>query len=282
MGTIIFRTFFTAWLAVTLTFIALRALPGDAIEDPMRRAGLPQEAIQARRDALGLNDSLPYQYLSYWGDLLQGDLGQSLVTNENITDMIAVRLAPTAALALTALLVATLLGLLLGSVQAWGLSSVMTTLALATPVYWTSTIAISVFSNQRDSLILPALILGFHASGAIARVVKTALSEAYQQPFIQTARAKGLPPEMIFEHAFRVGILPFFSITALQAGFLLGGTIITEIIFTRRGIGRLLYQSVLDNDYPVVQAIVLLSAITYATTRLIADLLARLADPRQR
>lgn len=305
------RLLFTAWLAVTLSFIALRVIPGDAVETQLRITATSEENIAARRAALGLDKPLPVQYLRYTADLLRGDLGQSLTTREAVTDMIRVRLAPTLSLALLALLTAITLGLLLGTLpvlhqlmehstllfRAAGMvgffSTALTTLALAAPVYWTATLAIYLISNQLallpsggaegvKSLILPAVILGFHVSGAIARVVEASLCESLSQPFVQTARAKGLPVELVFEHALRVGLLPVFSITALQAGFLLGGTVIIEMIFTRRGLGSLMIQAVQEQDYPVVQGLVLFSALVYALTRGLADFLRHLADPRLR
>jgi ABC-type dipeptide/oligopeptide/nickel transport system permease component len=305
------RLLFTAWLAVTLSFIALRVIPGDAVETQLRITATPEENIAARRAALGLDKPLPVQYLRYTADLLRGDLGQSLTTREAVTDMIWVRLAPTFSLALLTLLTAIALGLLLGTLpvlrqlmendtllfRAAGIagffSTALTTLALAAPVYWTATLAIYLISNQLSllpsggadgikSLILPAMILGFHVSGAIARVVEASLRESLSQPFVQTARAKGLPVELVFEHALRVGLLPVFTITALQAGFLLGGTVIIEMIFTRRGLGSLMIQAVQEQDYPVVQGLVLFSALVYAVTRGLADFLRHLADPRLR
>lgn len=301
----------SAWLAVTLSFVALRVIPGDAVETQLRITGTSEQDIAARRTALGLDKPLYEQYFSYMAGLLRGDLGQSLTTREDVTDMIRERLSPTFSLALLALLTAVLLGLLLGTLpvlnqlaehntflyRAAGIlgtgSKLFTTFALAAPVYWTATLVIYFFSNQLAvlpsggtegvrSLFLPALILGFHVSGAIARVVETSLHDTLRQPFIQTARAKGMPFEVIFEHALRVGLLPVFTITALQAGFLLGGTVIIEIIFTRRGLGSLMIQAVQDQDYPVVQGLTLMSALVYAVTRGLADILRHLADPRLR
>lgn len=301
----------TAWLAVTLSFIALRVLPGDGITAQLRLSGVPQSEIASRRAALGFDDPLYVQYGRYWINLAQGDLGQSLNTQENVTQMIRARLAPTFSLALVALLIAVTFGLVLGCVPTLtefvaqgtfffhyvrflrGASIALTTFALAAPAYWTATLAIFILTHQLailpsggtqniKSLILPALVLGFHVSGAIARVTEASLREVLTQPFIQTARAKGMPFEVVLEHALRVAMLPVFTVTALQAGFLLGGTVIIEIIFTRRGLGSLMIQAVQEQDYPLVQGLVLLSALVYAVTRALAEFLRWLADPRLR
>jgi len=303
------RIIFTAWLAVTLVFFALRILPGDAIETQLRATATSPQDIARRRAALGLDQPILIQYGRYLADLGHGDLGDSLISRESVNQMIAARLIPTFSLAITALMLAIGFGLLLGMIAVLddlytdhraaptliallrGISTGITTLALATPAYWTATLIIFAISTRLKwlpsggnqsmiSLILPALVLGFHTSGAIARITETSLRQTLHQPFIQTARAKGLPPLIVFEHALRVGILPVFNVIALQAGFLLSGTVLIEVIFTRRGLGSLLYQAVLDQDYPVVQGLVLVSAIVYAATRLAADLCLTLADPR--
>lgn len=302
------RWLLTGWLAVTLVFLALRVLPGDAIETQLRITGTSTADIARRRTALGLDDPLWVQYGRYWLALGQGDLGNSLITREPVREMIAVRLPSTLLLALTALSIAVTGGVMTGTLatirssqenRSWLLrpleifSSGIMALALAMPVYWSATLLIFLLSNQLAwlpaggneglaSLILPALVLGFSTSGAIARVTQTALRSLADQPFVQTARAKGLPPDLVFEHLFRAALPPILSITGLQAGFLLSGTLIVEVIFTRRGLGSLMVQSVLNQDYPVVQGSVLLSAFSYALTRGLANWARRWSDPRLR
>jgi ABC-type dipeptide/oligopeptide/nickel transport system permease component len=167
-------------------------------------------------------------------------------------------------------------------------------LAISVPLYWTGTLAIFVFSaglkwlpSSGDGdlryLILPVGVLAFHTSGAIARVVQTGISETLTADFVRTARAKGLPTNMIlYRHVLRVSLLPVVTVMGLQAGFLLGGTIVTEILFLRVGLGRLLLDATLRRDYPVVQAVVLLSAIIYLVITTMMDGLYRWLDPRIR
>jgi peptide/nickel transport system permease protein len=129
-------------------------------------------------------------------------------------------------------------------------------------------------------LILPACTLGFHTGGSIAHVLSFNLRDTYRQYFMLTARAKGLPPADQLDHALRVALVPTLSILALQAGFLLSGTVIIEVMFVRRGLGSLLYQSVLDRDYPIVQALAIFGAIIYLLVNAASNLARRLLDPR--
>ncbi len=290
----------STWLALTLTFCALRALPSDAIEARLRASGASPAQVAAGRTAFGLDDPLPVQYANYLVGLPRGDLGISLVTREPVTRMILARLGPTLALSLSALIIATLSGIVLGTMavsrSAWGmLAEGLIALGLAAPVYWTATLLIYLAAHPlagwglpsggtrgAASVILPALALGFSIGGGIARQTAGALQTQAREAFIQTARAKGLAITGVYGHRLRAAAPAIISIVALQAGFLLSGAVIIEIIFTRRGLGSLLYQAVLDQDYPVVQGLVLLAALVYALLRLAGQSLMQLADPRLR
>jgi len=289
-----------AWLALTLAFVALRALPGDAVDATLTHAGTPPDALDARRAELGLNDPLWRQYLDYAAGVLRGDLGESLLSGQPVTELIAQNWGPTATLAAAALLLAAALGLALGVLAGTGaprslglLAQGAASLALATPVYWTATLAIYVFTVRLGvlpgvggggarHLILPAAVLGFHAAGSIAQVTASSVRASYRQDFVRTARAKGLPEPDVLDHVLRVGLLPVIAVVALQFGFLLGGTVITETIFVRRGLGRLLLDAVDARDYPVIQGLVALAALSYSLINALADVLFALADPRVR
>lgn len=287
------------WLALTLTFILLRLIPGDAISASLTASGTSQTEIERQRAAFGLDDSLSAQYARYWLDLLRGDFGVSLVTRERVSSMISARLSPTLSLALASFGIMSLFGLVFGSLAVLPnrlgriLGESLTAFALAAPSYWTATLIIYLFaqrltalglpsggSDGLKSLILPALVLGFHSSGGLARVVSAALQDNLYAPYTQTARALGLSAWRVYVWALRASLPPILSMMALQAGFLLGGTVIIEIIFTRRGLGSLLHQAVLNADYPVVQALVLLGALAYSLTRALGALAIRQADPR--
>ena len=288
----------TVWGAATLAFFALAVLPGDAIESQLTQNGADSALIQERRAALGLTDPVIVRYLRFVAHVAQGDLGSSLLSGEPVRDAIVRSLGPTVQLALSALVIGSSFGILLGVVTAResGLlafgARVITALALSTPIYWTGTIAIYVFTarlgllpsagaGRFSQLILPATILGFHTAAAIARVVQANVRDIAAAPYVRTARAKGLGElRILLAHVLRVALLPVIGIIALQAGFLLNGTVITESLFVRPGVGRLLLEATVQQDYPVVLGVVILAALVYTGVNAAADLVYQLLDPR--
>ncbi|NDJ84423.1 MAG: ABC transporter permease [Chloroflexi bacterium] len=292
------RSVLVLWVALTLVFLALRVLPGDAVSGTLIEASATD--IRARREQLGLDDPYAEQYLRYLSNLLQGDLGYSLITSERVSDMIGARLLPTLSLGLASFGVAIALGLLLGlgnglNGPVWlsAATGFFITISQAIPFYVTALLAIHLISVQLDwlpasgsqtpsHLILPALTLGFHTAGAIARVLSANLQDTYRQPYILAARAKGLAPIDLLDHALRIAILPTLGVVAIQAGFILGGSVILEVLFVRRGLGTLLYQSVLNRDYPVVQALTLLGALLYLLANGTSSVARYTLDPRLR
>ena len=286
------------WLAATIAFIALQVLPGDAILSQLTQSGATSEVIFARRAALGLTDPIWLRYIRFLTQALQGDLGQSLLSGEPVTQAIARNLGPTLTLAGAALAVASIAGVVLGVVGALDFpiisaaARIVVDIALSAPIYWTGTLAIFLFTAQLgllpsagagrlSQLILPVTVLGFHTSGAIARVAQANMRMVFEADFIRTARAKGLHEyRVILRHGLRAGLPPVIGVIALQAGFLLSGTVITESLFVRPGIGRLLLDATAQQDYPIVQGVVIWSAMVYAGLGLAADMLYRLLDPR--
>jgi peptide/nickel transport system permease protein len=290
------RLFLTIWLAGTLAFFALHILPGDAVEGLLVRNGATPEAVEQRRAALGLTAPLLQQYARFFLNMLKGDLGVSLVDGQPVGELIVQRFLPTMSLALSAMIIAVVLGLTLGLAGAvqmgWGISSaarLVIDLAIGVPIYWSATVALVVFtalsfsSKWSEPILaaLPIVVLGFHTSGAVARSVFVNVKTVQEADFVQTARAKGLPEAYILRlHILRVAMLPVISVIALQSGYLLGGAIFTESIFVRPGIGLLLLDRALLQDYPVVQGIVVLGALLYSALTACADLLQRWLDPR--
>lgn len=285
------------WLAVTLAFFALRILPGDAIQAQLVQSGVSKEIIEQQRAEQGLLDPPIIQYVRFMMGLVKGDMGFSLLSREPVSSMILRNLLPTAALAIGTLIVSTLLGITLGIVAALptSLSSVAQftiSLSLSTPIYYTGTLAITIFSVQLgllpsagagsiSHLILPVSILGFHSAGAIGRVTRANIRDTARAEFVRTARAKGIhETQILLQHILRVSLLPVVQLIALQAGFLLSGTVITESLFVRPGIGRLLLEATIQQDYPVVQGVIILSAIAYTLLNTVADILHGLLDPR--
>lgn len=286
-------------VAVTLVFGAMRLLPGDAISTTLEQSSASQSDIQAQRDALCLSCPMHVQYINYLGDLLQGDLGFSLRYQQPVMSLIRQNLPATLALSMSAfavaLLVGTVLGIIYGASNGWlyNLSESIIIFTQAVPVYVLGVLGIYLFSVYLDilpavgsttpaHLILPASALGFQIGGTIARVLGENLRANLTAPFMLTARAKGLPPIDQLDHAIRLAILPVLNVLALQIGFLMSGTVIMEYLFVRQGLGKLLYTAVLNRDYPLVQALVLLSALVYLIANNIAQILQYLIDPRLR
>jgi len=287
---------FTVWSALTLAFFLLRLLPGDAISAQMDLGGASLTEIAQVRADMGLDDPPLAQYIRYIGGVVRGDFGYSLVRLLPITDLIAPRLLPTAILAIFAMSLAVLWGIGIGIIATrrgfWGMMGrgVMS-LSLATPLYWTGTLAITALSatipysgvDNWQAWLLPIMVLAFHGMGGIARVAYANIIAVQSLTFVAVAQSKGLHPRTILRrHVLRVALLPVLPVISTQFGLLLGGTVITESLFVRVGIGRLLLDSVIAQDYPVVQAIVALSALIVAGLSLITDFLSTLLDPRLR
>ena len=281
----------TLWLAATLAFFALRVLPGDAIQAELQSSGASAQTIAERRAALGLDDPLLAQYGRFLLGITRGDLGVSLLDGRPVSEIIGQQIPPTLTLALSALVVASFGGIALGTLAALGspLARLILTLSLTTPLYWTGTLVIYIFAVRLDwlptsganNVILPAAVLGFHSAGAVGQVVRANVRDMLGQDFVRTARAKGLrESRVIVRHVLRTALLPVVSVIALQAGFLLGGVVITESLFVRPGLGRVLLDATLRQDYPVVQGAVVVGALTYTLVNALADVTSRLLDPR--
>ncbi len=292
------------WAAATLTFFAIHLASGDPATAQLAQSGASAAAIAERRAALGLDDPLETQYARYLRGLLQGDLGRSWHSNRPVNHIIAEAALPTAALTLVATGVSLLAGLILGTVaalarqQRWAwldtTCMVLALTGLSTPVAFSGLVAILIFSLSLGwlpatgqgglrHLILPALVLGWAGSGSLARLTRDRLLDVLDQLFITAARARGIPPLRILRrHAARVALPDVLTMLALQVGFLLAGTVITESVFARRGLGRVAVEAVMAQDLPVVQGVVLLAALVYSLCNVTADTIRSWLDPRLR
>lgn len=246
--------------------------------------------------ATGVTRSVVVAILAVLRRLLQGNLGVSLITGQLVSEMIIQRLPPTLELAFSAGILGSVLGVLGGVGAAvklpYGLSwvaKINLSLALSVPIYWSGTMALLVVSYalptgsgaEISRFVLPVLVLAFHMSGAVGQMVSANIRLAMDMDFVRTAHAKGLRPVIIlWRHVLRLGLLPTITVIGLQIGFLLGGAVIIESLFVRAGLGRLLLESTLQQDYPVVQGIVVLAAVVYAVFLSTCEALYRLIDPR--
>jgi ABC-type dipeptide/oligopeptide/nickel transport system permease component len=282
------------WAAATIAFFALAVLPGDAITNQLTQSGVDAAIITERREALGLNEPVAIRYLRFLLNAVQGNLGHSLLSGEPVAEAIWRNMGPTLTLAASALLAACTIGIVSGIVAAlhmpvvsWASRSLIN-LSLSMPIYWTGTIVIYMFTvrlsisaGQWSQVLLPAAVLGFHTAGAIGRATQGSVRDVLKMDFVRTARAKGLPERRVIStHVLRAALPPVLGVIALQAGFLLSGTVITETLFVRPGLGRLLLDAVIQQDYPIVLGVVVLSATIYVSVRMIADTAMRVFDPR--
>ena len=296
------RLLHTALVAVgvvTLVFVALRLsgdpaasmLPGDASVDELRDL----------RHALGLDRSVPVQYVAFLRDAVRGDFGESIRHQQPAFGLVLERLPATLELAFAALVLAVVVALPLGIVAALHRGRVVDVVAMgfavvgqATPYFWMGIMLILVVSVELAwlptsgrgdwrHLILPAVTLGTHFAAAIARLTRTAMLEVLGQQFVTTARAKGLGERrVVLAHALKNAAVPVVTLVGLQFGTLLGGAVVTETIFAWPGVGRLAVQSIFVRDYPVVQAGVLVLALVFVALNLLVDLLYGALDPRIR
>ncbi|MFM9836437.1 MAG: nickel ABC transporter permease [Methylophilaceae bacterium] len=283
-----------------LTFLLIHLVPGDPVEVMLGESASMADRAQLREN-LGLNQPLITQFGVYLSKLAHGDLGNSIHSQAPILDMLKQRYPATVQLAVVALLIGLFIGVPLGVFAAlkaghWQ-DFVVTIISVrfsAMPAFWLGPMLMLLFAvwlgwlpvsgmDTADSIVLPALTLGFGLSAILTRMTRTSLLEVLNDDFIRTARAKGLSEKsVIVRHALRAALLPIITIVGLQMGSLLAGTVITETIFSWDGVGRLLVESIEKRDYPVTQACVLVVALSYVLVNLVTDVLYRLADPRVR
>ena len=289
------------WLAVTLTFFAIQLVPGDPVQAALSQSTATQDVLEQRRAQLGLDRPVLVQYGSYILGIAHADFGVSWSAGQPVAFLIGQQLRPTVSLALAGTLIAFGTGMALGLAASIGQEGFLGDLArsaagilLSFPVMFSGMLVIGAFAVQVHlfpatgqgtlrHLVLPAVVVGLSGSGSIARTVEAGIADMLDEPFIKMAIAKGLRrTQVLVRHALRVGLLPTLDALALQVGFLLGGAVITEAVFARQGVGRLLLQAVLDKDLPLVQAIVILSVLVYAILNLFADVVHAILDPRLR
>lgn len=281
-----------------LVFAIVRLIPGDpatAIAGPQATdAFIAQIAEQYH-----LNEPLYVQFGLFLRDLLVGDLGDSTFSRRPVMVELAERFPRTIQLTLAAMAVAMAIGIPAGIMSARrrnsifdNLSMIVALLGVAAPVFWLALMLQLLFSvrlgwlpttgtGSPAHLVLPAITLGMSTAGLIARVTRSSMLEVLRMEYVQTARAKGLAErDVIYGHALKNAMIPVVTVVGLQFGILLGGAVLTESVFAWPGVGRLLVDSILSRDYPVVQGTVLVLAATFVVINLIVDLLYAVLDPR--
>ena len=302
-GFLLSRLFSAALVVAGVTcivFFLIHLVPGDPVEVMLGEAAQPADR-EALREALGLNQPLLVQLGGFFGDLLRLDLGASLYSKQPIIDMLAERIPATAELAVAGLIVAMVIALPLGVIAALRHDTLWDTAAMgfslggiSIPNFWMGPLLILVFSlwlgwlpvSGREgpaSLVLPALTLGTAMAAILSRMVRATLLEVLGSDYIRTARAKGLTERsVVFGHALRNAFLPIVTLLGLQLGTLLGGAVITEIVFSWPGLGQLTIEAIHRRDYPVLQICVLLISLSYVVVNTLTDMAYSWLDPRVR
>lgn len=285
------------WGVVTAVFFALR-LSGDPAR-LLAPQGATEAAIEGLRHTLGLDVPVWQQYLNFLAGLAHGNVGYSYVQHESALLLIAQRLPYTAQLAIVALLLSAIFGVGAGMIMAlsrgkWGERILMPIVLVgqAMPAFWTGILLILIFSvtfrllpstgyNGPISLILPAITLASLSAATIARVTRGAVLEQLSRDYVRTARSKGAGTfRLIRRHLLRNVSIPILTVLALEVANLLGGSVVTELIFAWPGVGQLTVQSVNSRDFPVVQAIVIMASTAYIVINLVTDIAYGFIDPR--
>jgi peptide/nickel transport system permease protein len=282
-------------------FSIVHLLPGDPVMAILSGANATPEQVAELRAQLRLEDPLIVQYARFLRRAAVGDFGRSIFSRRPVIEEIADQLPATLELAGTAIVMAAALGLALGVLAAvrhntWVDRGAMIVAlgGVSMPSFWLGLLLILVFSLQLgwlpatgqgglSRLILPAATIGLSYAAVIARLVRSSLLEVLGNNYIVTARGKGMSERpVVLKHALGNALIPVATIIGGQLGNLLAGTIVVETVFSRQGMGRLAVTAVLDKDYPLIQGVVLVSALGYVLVNLVVDLSYSVLDPRIR
>ncbi|MCM2502656.1 ABC transporter permease [Aureimonas altamirensis] len=298
----------TLLIVSVFVFLLQKLLPGDPV---LALAGEDRDpaTLEFLRERYRLNDPIVWQYLYWLGDLLRGDMGVSLRTNQPVSALILEKLPVTIQLATFAMILAMLIGIPAGIVAAVRKNSALDVTAnlvalsgLSIPNFWLGIMLILLVSvnlgwlpasgyaplftdpvRALETMIMPAFVLSTPLAAQLMRHTRSAMLGALKADYVRTARAKGLTPrEVVLGHGFRNALLPVVTLSALLFGDLLAGAVLTEQIFTIPGFGKLIVDSVFNRDYAVVQGVVLCTAVGFILMNLVADILYVLLNPRMR
>ena len=295
-------------IVVTVVFLLIHLIPGDPVAVILGPDATIAQ-MEATRVQLGLDRPVHEQLLKFYARVLRGDLGRSYFLDRPVTQALWERAEPTALLTFSALLVAVVIGVPSGVIagayagSAWDRVLMLgALLGVCVPGFWLSLNFIYLFAVKLGWLpaggyasvfvdpwasfrfmVLPAISLGFNQSALIARIARSCMLEVLQQDYIRTARAKGLSQRVVIVgHGFRNALVPVVTVIGITTAILIGGAVVTEIVFNIPGLGRLIISAILRRDYPVVQGVVLVTAAAYVVVNLVVDVLYVFIDPRIR
>jgi peptide/nickel transport system permease protein len=291
--------FLVAATVMTLAFVLTR-LSGD-LATSIAGANATQADIEAIRKAYGLDRPVLTQFIDWVGRALTGDLGNSYFFQTRVSTLIAERMPVTLTLGITGLVIALCVSIPLGILAAVRegtsfdrLVQLVALLGQAMPSFWLGLLLMITFGLQLgwlpisgtgswENFVMPGVVLAFSAIPALTRLTRAGMIQAMGSDYIRTARAKGLSrASILLKHALRNAAIPVVAIAAVQLGFMLGGSIVIEQVFALHGVGFLAWESIAKNDFPVVQAVVLVLAVIYVALTMVADLMNAVLDPRLR
>ncbi|MEC0206784.1 ABC transporter permease [Paenibacillus lautus] len=287
--------------SLVLVFSILYVLPGDPTDNMVDPSMATPEVIANLRHELGVDQPFHIQFFRYFGGILQGDFGTSLINSDPVLPKIVESFPATLELTAASSLVSVIVGILLGVLSAIHRNKAIDIIArivglfgISMPTFWSGILLILIFSitlgwfpamgsDGWKTLVLPALALGTVGAGFIVRMVRNSMLDVISEQFIVTLRSKGLADRAVmYRHALRNALIPAVTMIGMLVGEMLAGTVVIETVFSRQGIGRIIADAIMAKDLPVVQGVILFSAIIYVIVNLIVDISYAWIDPRVR
>lgn len=286
--------------SLTIVFLIIHWLPGDPAQMIAGDDAAP-ERVAYLREQFGLNRPLWQQYLSYLWDSLRGDFGVSFANSQPVLDRLLAQLPATLSLAAMSTLLAVVLGVVLGVLSAVYknrlfdyIVRVISLLGVSMPKFWLGILLILIFSvhfqllpaignGSFKQLIMPAFALGITGAGMLARMIRNSVLEVIGEPFVVTLRAKGLADRVVlYNHVLRNALLPAITVLGTLLGEMLSGAVVTETVFSRQGLGKMVVDAINQKDIPVIQAAILVTAVFTVVCNLLVDISYSYVDPRVR
>lgn len=290
-----------------IVFIGVRLAPGDPAQ-LLLGSYATEASLEQLRTQLGLDGPIILQYFFWLSDIIHGDFGRSITHHEDVLSLVLIKLIPTMYLAIGSLVIAIPLGLAMGITSAvkhntWIDRTLMLfpLAGISLPIFWLGILLILLFSQALGwfpssgmysptdggfidllkHLVLPSITLSLVPSSVIARMMRSSMLEVIRQDYIRTARAKGCQPwQIIFQHAVKNSFIPVVTVMGMQVGYVIGGAVVVETVFSWPGVGHMLMQAILTRDFPLVIGGSLVLAFIFVFTNLIIDILYGVIDPR--
>ncbi|HEY52689.1 MAG TPA: ABC transporter permease [Caldilineae bacterium] len=295
----------TVLAVLTLVFFVVRVIPGDPATAALGDYA-SQEAVEALRERMGLNEPIIVQYFNFLADLLRGDLGTSMITGKEISELVRQVLPYTLELTFTSIIVGTLLGVPIGIFSAQRANTtadyigrVLSLAGLSVPAFYLGILIMLLFAvkipifpavgggdltdwkSNLSHLALPALTLGLIMTASVTRLTRSAMLNVLRDDYVRTARAKGLSERVVtLRHALRAALVPIVSIIGIWAASLVADSVLTETVFARPGLGKMLVGSIMQRDYTALQSVMVIYALFVVGINLITDVIYSIVDPR--